>query len=333
MTTLTDRYVWAVTRHVPPGRRAVVAERLQTEIAAAVAAKVAAGADPGDAETAVIAELGDPERRAANTEGRPNYLIGPELYFDYRRLMIIVLSAVAASVFGALVLVEVLAGQSLWPMLSTAFSVAFSVTVQVGFWITVAFAVIERVTRGRRPHSREWDVSNLPAIPTTRVGLAETIAAVLAYLLFIGLVIWQRNIWAVETAGGTPLPVLNPTLWDFWIPWFLVLAALEIAFALIAFAIGRWTWTLAWVNVALNLAFAVPAVGLLSSGSILSKQFTTTFRPVEPIIHAAVSVVAVLVVVGAVADIFSGFRKAYLGRAEPPKGGRDPDSADREPAD
>lgn len=202
MATLTDRYVWAVTRHVSHARRTAVAERLRAEIAAAITAKVAAGMDPDDAETAAIAELGDPERRAANTESRPNYLIGPALYFDYQRLMIIVLSAVAASVFGALVLVELLAGQSLWPMLSTAFSVTFSVTVQVGFWITVAFAVIERASRGRRPHPRDWDVSKLPEIPTTRVGLAETIATVLAYLLFIGLVVWQRNIWVVETAGG-----------------------------------------------------------------------------------------------------------------------------------
>lgn len=326
MATLTDRYVWAVTRHVSHGQRAVVAERLRAEIATAITAKVTAGTDAEDAETAAIAELGDPERRAANTEGQPNYLIGPALYFDYRRLMIIVLSAVAASVFGALVLVEVLAGQSLWPMLSTAFSVAFSVTVQVGFWITIAFAVIERASRSRRPHPRGWDVSKLPEIPTTRVGLAETIVAVLAYLLFIGLVVWQRNIWVVETAGGWAWPVLNPALWDFWIPWFLVLAALEIAFALVLFGIGRWTWSLAWANVALNLAFAVPAVGLLlgglpSGGSILSEQFTTVFSAVQSLVHAAISVIAVLVAIGAVADIFTGFRKAYLARIEPQKGG------------
>lgn len=115
-------------------------------------------------------------------------------------------------------------------------------------------------------------------------------------------------------------------MWDFWIPWFLVLAALEIAFALVLFAIGRWTWSLAWANVALNLAFAVPAVGLLlgglpSGGSILSEQFATVFSAVQSLVHAALSVIAVLVVIGAAVDIFNGFRKAYLGRIEPRQGG------------
>lgn len=313
MDTLTDRYVWAVTRRLPHARRAAAGERLRTQIGAAVATKVQAGVEPGAAETAVIGEFGDPDRRAADTEGRPGYLIGPDWYFDYRRLMIVVLSAVGPSVFGALLLVQALAGQNLWQGIPAAFSVAFTASVQVGFWITVVFAVIERVSKGRRRPAADWDASDLPVIPTARIGLGETIVAVLAYLLFIGLVLWQRNIWFVETAGDTPLPVLDPALWTFWIPWFLALAVLEIAFALIAFAIGRWTWGLAWVNVALNLAFAVPAVWLIAGGAALSGEFRQAFSEVAALIDGLVAIVPFVIVVVAALDILEGFRKAYRG--------------------
>ena len=313
MNTLTDRYIWAVVRRLPHARRAAEGVQLRAEIDAAVAAKVGSGIKPDAAETAVITEFGDPDRRAAGTAGRPGYLIGPDWFFDYRRIMIVVLAAVAPSVFGALLLVQVLAGQDPWQSILGAVSVAFSACVQVGFWITAVFAVIERVSRRRHDHTDDWDVSELPEIPTARVGLGETIVAVLAYLLFIGLVFWQRNIWVVETAGGERLPVLDEALWDFWIPWFIALAMLEIGFALIAFAIGRWTWTLAWVNVALNLAFAVPAIWLITNDALLSDEFRATFREVAPIIDAVMRIIPFIVAIAAALDVLDGFRKAFRG--------------------
>ena len=313
MDTLTDRYVWAVARRLPHARRAEVGEQLRADIGAAIATRVAAGEEPDAAETAVIEALGDPDRRAADAEGRLGYLIGPRWYFDYRRLLVVVLSAVGPSVLGALLLAQALAGLNVWQGIPAAFGVAFSVTVQVGFWITVAFAVIERVSKGRRRPSADWDLSDLPLIPTARIGLGETIVAVLAYLLLVGLVVWQRNIWVVETAGDVPLPVLDPALWSFWIPWFLALAALEIVFALVAFTIGHWTWALAWVNVALNLAFAVPAVWLIASGAALSSEFRRTFAEVSALIDGLVAIVPLVIVVVAAIDIIEGFRKAYRG--------------------
>ncbi len=183
----------------------------------------------------------------------------------------------------------------------------------MAFWITVAFAVLERVVPGRRPRTDRWDASDLPAIPTAKVGLGETIFAVLAYLLILGLVLWQQNIWVVETAGDDPLPLLNPPLWSFWIPWFLALAVLEIGYALIAFAVGRWTWGLAWVNVALNLAFAVPAVWLISRDQVLSAEFLATFRDAGPVIDAVLKVIPIIIVIVATLDVIDGFRKAYRG--------------------
>jgi hypothetical protein len=311
MNTLTDRYVWAVTRGVPHQRRDDVGVTVRSELDALIADRIAAGADPAAAETDAVRELGDPDRRASEISGRPAYLIGPAYFFDYRRIMLIVLAAVAPSVFGALLLVQAIAGVGLWTALWSATTVAITVVVQVAFWITVAFAVMERTARGRRRSPDPWDVSDLPEVPTSKVGIGETIFALLAYLLFIGLVVWQQNIWVVETAGTERIPMLDPALWSFWVPWFLVLAVLEMAFALVLYATGRWTWVLAWVNVALNLAFAIPAVILVVSGQLLSEPFQETFAEFMPLLDMFLRVLPFIIVGVAILDVVEGFRKAY----------------------
>lgn len=311
MNTLTDRYVWAVTRGVPHERRADVGVDLRAELDALIADRVAAGADPAAAEADAVRKLGDPDRRASDISGRPAYLIGPAYFFDYRRIMLIVLAAVAPSVFGALLLVQAIAGAGLWTSLWSASTVAVTVAVQVAFWMTVAFAVIERTSQGRHRSPDAWDVSDLPDVPTTKVGIGETVFALLAYLLFIGLVVWQQNIWVVETAGSERIPMLDPALWSFWIPWFLVLALLEMVFALVLYASGRWTWVLAWVNVVLNLAFAIPAVMLVVSAQLLSEPFQATFAEFMPLLELLLRVLPFVIVGAAILDVVEGFRKAY----------------------
>ncbi|WP_349427599.1 hypothetical protein [Microbacterium sp. LWS13-1.2] len=315
MDTLTDRYVWAVTRGVPHDRRKDVGEQLRADVAANVAGRRAAGADARTAETAAITDLGDPDRRAAEASGRPGYLIGPAYFFDYRRILIIVLSAVTPSVFGALLLVEAMAGTDLWRALLSALTVAVTVAVQVAFWMTVAFAVIDRMSGGRRRTPTTWNPADLPELPMARVGLGETIFALLAYLLIIGLIVWQQNIWVVESAGGTAIPLLDPALWSFWLPWFIVLAVLEMAFALTLYAVGRWTWALAWVNVLLNLAFAVPAVMLVVTDQLLSAQFREVFADVMPLLEVFLRIIPYIIVGATVLDAVGGFRKAYRGRS------------------
>jgi hypothetical protein len=314
MNTLTDRYVWAVTRGVTHERRRVVGDELRSQLETAITAKVATGVDRTAAESQVVAEFGDPDRRAAEASRRPGYLIGPAYFFDYRRIMMIVLSAVTPSVFAALLLVQAIAGNDPWTAILSAFSVAITVAVQVGFWITVAFAVIERTSTGRRRTQSEWDPSDLPEVPTSKVGIGETIFAILAYLLFIGLIAWQQNIWVVESAGGEPVPVLDSDLWSFWLPWFIVLAVLEMAFALVLYAVGHWTWVLAGVNVVLNLVFAVPAVVLIVTDQVISDSFRTTFGEFMPVVEMFLRVIPFVIVGIAVLDIVDGFRKAARAR-------------------
>ena len=93
MTTLTDRYVWAVLRAVPQAKRA----ELEPEIRALVAdaAEAHAGhASPEAAERVALTELGDPDALAAQYMDTTRFLIGPRLYPEWERLLRLLLPIV-----------------------------------------------------------------------------------------------------------------------------------------------------------------------------------------------------------------------------------------------
>ncbi len=314
MSTLSDRYAWALGRSVPAARRAGVERQVHASIEQSIAEKVDAGCGAAEAEREAVSELGDPDRRAAELVGRPSYLIGPAYYFGWRRLLTILLSAVTPSVFGGLLLAQLLAGNDMIAATSTALSVAFSVAVQLAFWITVTFAVIERVARTRPARLAAWDPDSLPLVPERRIGVGETVVGLLSYLLFIGLIIWQQNIWVVRTAGDQPTALLDPRLWSFWLPWFIGVATVELLFAVVSFGIGRWTMTLAWVNVLLNLLFAVPACWLLGSNQVIDPNFLELFAVPTGAVTTVSTLVQFAIVVVAVLDVVHGFVRARRGR-------------------
>jgi hypothetical protein len=101
-------------------------------------------------------------------------------------------------------------------------------------------------------------------------------------------------------------------MWSFWIPFFVAVLTVEILFEIAKFGVGRWTWTLASVNLALNALFAIPAIYLLTSERVFNPVFFEKNRlaPSQP--GAGTLVLVTSVVIGLIAgwDVFDGFRKA-----------------------
>jgi hypothetical protein len=87
-------------------------------------------------------------------------------------------------------------------------------------------------------------------------------------------------------------------------------AALRIAFTVVAYAARRWTWPVATVNAALDAAFAIPAVWLLQTEQLLSPAVKGEMERVGAAMAPTVAVVSVAII-GAVAwDALDGFRTA-----------------------
>jgi hypothetical protein len=319
MSSLTDRYVGEVLRGVPAGQRGDVEQELRASIADAVEAAgvVDAGGPGGAGETAETAEsralneLGDPAKLAASLTDGPQYLIGPGLYWDYRRVLRALLMIVPGVVTLTVSTVQAFTGAPPLGILVDALWLFVLVALQVAFWTTLGFAIAEHTGTREMPDRRPWTVGDLPRRPARQVTLGETVATVLGLLVGIAALVWQRSGTQVSDTGAA-VPLLEPDLWSFWLPALLVLMSAGVVLQLLAYARGRWTPTLAGLRVAGDLVFGVVGIALLMTQQVLNPAFFAELGQVQwadpgsPLTQG----IAWMIGVGVVVDVVDVVRKA-----------------------
>ncbi|HJS72082.1 MAG TPA: permease prefix domain 1-containing protein [Acidimicrobiia bacterium] len=310
MTELTDRYVDAALRSIPEKQRGDIEAELRASIGDAVDARTASGEDLHTAERGVLTELGDPDRLAAGYVGRPGYLIGPDYFFDYKRLLTVLLVTVLPIVVVVIAVLEWIGGGDVGDVFGSAFSIGIALVVHMAFWTTLVFALIERSEQ--KPPAGEWTLANLPAVPTrATIKLGETIAAVVFLVLAIAAMIVSRTVSPVTSPDGSVIPLFDPAMWDFWFPFLIGVLLVEIVFELVKYRVGHWTWGLASFNLALNAAFAIPAIYLLATDQMLNPVFFAEigWTPGGATISLAIAAIAIV----SLWDTVDGFRRAYKG--------------------
>ncbi|MGW3784511.1 permease prefix domain 1-containing protein [Micromonospora chokoriensis] len=268
MNTLTDRYLAATLRSVPAPRRDEIASELRASIDDMIEGRTDGGQDATTAEREVLTELGNPDRLAARYADRRLQLIGPTYYLLWLRLLKLLLSFIPALVGTVVTVVEAAEGKG-FGAIGPGLVVAMQVAVQITFWLTLTFAIIERTqTAVDLP---EWTVDQLPDAPVRRgIPLADTIASVIMLVLTIGYLPFQHCQSWVRGTDGENIPLLDPALWSFWLPALIVVLVLSVIFEIVKYRIGRWTWGLFGVKALLNLAFSVPLAWLALSDRLLN---------------------------------------------------------------
>lgn len=313
MTTLTDRYVWGVLRAVPSAQRVELEPEIRALVADAIEAR-ADDPDPASAERAALVELGDPEVLASRYTDRSLALIGPRVFLDWKRVLMTLVPIVVPIVATVVGAAELLSGAMLVEALLSALATAFMVGVQLAFWVTVAFAFIER-SQAPVPTmtGHAWTVDDLPAVPAAqRIGLGELVGSLVANALVAVVIVWQQLRPPIEI-DGVPAPLFDPALWSFWLPWFLVVTLLEMAFAIVLYLRGRWTWALALGNAFLGAAFAIPAIYLVQNGLLLNPDVAEAIQTAGGRwLDVTVTITAIVIAIIVAWDAIDGFRKAWL---------------------
>lgn len=279
--TLTDRYVWAVLKSLPDSKRADIDRELRASIADDVDARVAAGEDPAAAEHAVLLELGEPAKLAASYAGRTLALIGPELYLDYVRLLKLLYAVVLPIAVITHLVIQLLSGASWGGAIGGTVGIAISIIVHIGFWTTFVFVLVERTgTTGLKGSMSPggpnvaYDPAHLPSVPTGNgAGRSDLIASLVFLVLVPVALVWQQVSSVFENADGSPIPVVNPDLWSFWLPYLLAMVAASLVVAIVLYRTGRWTWPLVAVNAVIAIATTVPVVWLILTGQLLDEAF------------------------------------------------------------
>ena len=309
MSELTDRYVGATLRTIPEKQRDDIEAELRASIDDAVEARLTEGEDAETAETEVLAALGDPDRLASGYTGRPGYLIGPDHFFVYRRLLAVLLVTVVPIVLAVTVVGQVLSGSDVGDVFAQLMGVGISLIVHIVFWTTLVFYFIDRSDEGS---GTEWSLSMLPSLPTAgSIKLSDTIASVVFLVITIALIVVSRDISSITAADGSMIPIFDSAMWDFWFPFLIAMLAVEIVFEVVKYRVGSWTWGLASVNLAINALFTVPTVYLLATDQIFNPEFLDTLP--EQVLALDWVTIAVIVAISTF-DVVQAFRKAYLAR-------------------
>ncbi|MFI9640692.1 permease prefix domain 1-containing protein [Micromonospora sp. NPDC051925] len=276
MSTLTDRYLAATLRAVPAPRREEIATELRAAIEDMIDDRTGGGQDDATAEREVLTELGHPERLAARYADRRLQLIGPTYYLVWQRVLRRLLTTIPGAVGVIVGVVQATLGDNPAGAIGSGISVAFQTAVQIAFWVTLSFAVLERTAAP--PKLPEWSVDQLPEAPVERdVRLTDTCASVAMILLTLAFLPWQHfRSWARGT-GGERIPLLDPALWTSWLPVLAAALLASLALEVVKYRTGRWTWPLVAVNALLDLAFAVPLVWLVLTDRLLNPDLVARF--------------------------------------------------------
>jgi hypothetical protein len=276
MTAFTERYLAAALRGIPDKQKPDVERELRSSIADALEDRVAAGEDQARAERAVLEGMGDPARLAAGMTGRPLYLIGPELFLVYRQVVVMLLTIVVPIVAAIDVALGVYSGEDWVGALVQGAVGAFTVAVQIFFWVTLVFALLERYDSTREARREitggAWTVDRLPPLTGT-ISASDTVGEVITSLITIGFLVVLGNIGWFADSQGEPIPLFNPDLWAFWLPALVIVLAILAGIHVLVFLRGRWTMPIAAVYTVLELAFAVPVVWLALSGTLINQAF------------------------------------------------------------
>jgi hypothetical protein len=316
-TTWTDRYLSAILKGIPVDQRSAVDAELRQAIDTSVSERMAQGEDPQTAEQIVLRGLGDPMRVSATYSGRSLSLIGPNFYPEYIRLLRLLVSIVVPIVTVVVGIMTALSGESLWSVVLAAVGSGFMVGIQIAFWVTLVFAVLDRRTTDGSAVTSEWDLDDLPELTDNRIGLGDTLASITGLSLLVLFLLWQPTYQESLDPGGPAIPILNPELSTLWIPVLIVILLASITLELIKYRAGRWNVPLAVVNTLLSFSFAFSAIFIISSDQLLNPEFTAviTAGAFGTFVDLFPTIIAWVIAVVAIFDVTEGWWKALRGRA------------------
>ncbi|MEV0651148.1 permease prefix domain 1-containing protein [Phytomonospora sp. NPDC050363] len=304
--TLTERYVDAVVRRIPADQRKDVADELRATIADTVEGRDEA--TPEEAERAVIIEMGDPIRLAAQYADRPLALIGPDFYPTYIRLLKMLLTTALPIVVVVVLVIDLLDHKNAGQLIGTGIGAILTVGGQMIAWLTVIFALIDRVKRQDAvTKSVEWTPDMLPYPRTPDKGGAAAWATIGWYTFLVLAIMFQTT--APYTADdGRELEILNPQLWNGWI--WPIIAGLIAMSVIEGFRIVMrgWNLTLVLVYTAAEALFALPLAWIVYKQMILNPEFVDDVNGDWTTPAAVYSGAALIILAVSVTEVFKRFR-------------------------
>ena len=269
--SLAERYVDTTVSAVPEARRGDLARELRSTIEDMIEARVAAGEQSEAAERSALIELGDPIGFAAQYSGARQQLLGPRFYPSWKRLTVQLLTwlpALVAMVVAATAVFE--AGNDFVDVFLDALGAGLGTAIQLVFWTTLVFVLLDRYVT---EDPQAWTPDLLPETSGGSAPSYGDTAASIGWSVVVAAAIIAQQLQPWPHGGNdSGLPVLNPDLWQGWLPFLLVVICAGICLDLWKHRHG-WTWGAVVGTAITSIAFSVPVAWLALESRLLNPEF------------------------------------------------------------
>jgi len=240
--------------------------------------------------TAVLQSLGPPREMAARYAPSPRYLIGPQLFDTYILVSSILLTVVTIGITISLGFELALSTVSLPAAVATLLSRVLAGAVGVFGYITIVFAVVERVLPDEDKKSLTstdtWNPASLPRIsradevkiPGIAAGICGTIIAIVIFNLFLN----DIGLYYTTDSGWQFIPFLNYDALLSVRPFLNIIWGISLVNYFYLASARKWTVHSRLISIGLAIGTII-ILGILASASLVDRDaFLLLGQGIEP---------------------------------------------------
>ena len=280
---MIDRYVYAVTKHLPAEQRMDIEKELRGLIEDMIPEEKAAGLKEDAAVEAVLRKMGHPALLAARYRGVEQHLIGPGIYYLYVLVLKIVLLATGGGLLIAMI-VNLLANGSTNPLQTILETIGSLMTGLISAFgsVTLIFAAIERYSPEKIDvmQSEAFDPQDLPQIPlkNERIHPADPIVSmVFIVIAMIAATYVPRFVGLYWTgmAAGDMIPLFNEPVYRMYLPFILITLAIGLVREIAKLVAGRWTIPLTILQLLIGIPSLILTVIMFRNPDLFNSEFFT----------------------------------------------------------
>ncbi|MEK4933264.1 MULTISPECIES: HAAS signaling domain-containing protein [Bacillus] len=330
--SLIDIYVEEVAKRLPEKNR----EDIILELRSTIEDMLPDDYNEDD-EKSVLEKLGSPVSLANGYLDRPMHLIGPR-YFDVYMTLLKMIIPIAVVIALISMVAENFIGYSgdqavlnvILKMIGEGIGRTLEVGLQVFFWVTIVFAILERTDKEKDAHPlttsfKKWtpdDLKSISYIPKKKaISKFEVFGGLMWTAVWATLYFYANHLVGVYEGTENGLNFVAPTfnqdvLLQYW-PIVVIMIVLEIAMSLYKFIQGQWTNKMATWNAILQLAATIAFIVIVINPNLLNEDFVTYVANIFTISSTEFKSWLIggslfFFILSAVLNIIDGFRKARV---------------------
>lgn len=288
MGNLIERYVAAVIQQLPEDERTEVAKELRSNIYDMLSDQ------PSDNEIIeVLQSMGSPTKLAEQYRQNPRYLISPQVYDEYIRLLKLlvpivgIITAIVGAVSGFIEVFQQAGSQVnriLQVMLQTGIQSGVSGILQTFVWTTAGFVIAERSGILNNRKQKAWTIEELPPLTAEKLipvsdPVAEMITTIVfsAFLLFGALNLYPM-VFSNNSSVFLSIPLFSQSFVIFLIPVLIIGVLLTLIVSVLKLIDRRWSNRVCAWSIIDNVVSAIMWVFLLMHNTIFSQELVALLQ-------------------------------------------------------